>query len=138
MFLILQEMKLPSSKLKKFLFLGDHLRVFHHCFLRCFHILPPFFYYCFRVFLLLIYLFISPTLGFFITVFQVFLFHHWFLLLFFECFHFARFLYRDCFFVRYFVFVLLYRECYAMKELFFLQAFFTLHSFPHLPQYREC
>ena len=63
-------MKLPSSKLKKFLFLGDHLRVFHHCFLTCFHILPPFFYYCFRVFLLLI-VFIH------FTNFRVF--HHCFL-----------------------------------------------------------
>ena len=65
--------------------------------------------------------------SFFTTVFQVFslliaffLYHH----------HSLPWLLFCCFFVRYFVFVLLYCECYAFQRAFSALVFFTLHSFP--------
>ena len=47
-------MELSSPKLKKLLFLGEPLRVFHHCFFRGFHFSPLIFTTVFRVFSLLI------------------------------------------------------------------------------------
>ena len=86
--LMFQEMKRFNPKLKKFLFfLGEPFRVFHHCFYRYFHFTIDF---CFRVFSLLI------AFVHFITVSLCIYISPLILLLFFECFHFTNFLYRDC------------------------------------------
>ena len=61
-------MELSSPKLKKLLFLGEPLRVFHHCFFRGFHFSPLIFTTVFRVFSLLIAFFMSPTLLLFCQV----------------------------------------------------------------------
>ena len=47
-------MELSHPKLKKLLFLGEPLRVLHHCFFSCFHFSPLIFATAFRVFSLLI------------------------------------------------------------------------------------
>ena len=69
----------------------------------------------------------------FITVFPVFLFHHWRLLLSFRCFScwFRLFISPNVFTLtaRYFVFMLLYRECYGFER-----PFVTLrHFLPYIP-----
>ena len=53
-FLIFQEVGLSSNKLLKVIFLGEPYRVFHQCFVRCFHFSPQIFTTVFRVFSLLI------------------------------------------------------------------------------------
>ena len=50
-------MELSSPKLKRLLLLGQPLRVFHHCFYRCFHFTPLIFTTFWGVILLLITLF---------------------------------------------------------------------------------
>ena len=90
-FLYFRKLKFSTPSLKTPIFLGEPLRVFHHCFFRCFHFTIDF-YYLFWVFSLLI------AFVHFITVsLCVFFFSPLILLLFFECFHFTKFLYRDCF-----------------------------------------
>ena len=88
--IFLEEMKLFNPKLQKLLFfLGEPLRDFHHCFFRCLHFTIDF-YYCFWTFSLLIVLVhVTVSSGVFISPLL--------LLLFFKCFHFTNFLYRDCF-----------------------------------------
>ena len=88
-FLYFRKLNISTPTLKKY-FLGESLRVFHHCFFRCFHFIINI-YYCFRVFSLLIVFvhFVTVYLGVFILLLI--------LLLFFECFRFTNFLYRDCF-----------------------------------------
>ena len=78
------------------------------------------------------HLFISSTLGFLSLLLQGFLFHHWFSLLFFWCFHFTNFLYHDCFFVRYFVLVLLYRDCYGFEKFCLLLGKFYVSLLPDI------
>ena len=64
----------------------------YHCFFKCFHFTITIdFYYCFRVFSLLI------AFVHFITVFSGVFISPLILLLFFECFNFTNFLYCDCF-----------------------------------------
>ena len=94
-FLYFRKLKFSTPSLKTPIFLGEPLRVFHHCFFRCFHFTIDF-YYLFWVFSLLIAFvhFITVSLGVF---FLFFFFSPLILLLFFECFHFTKFLYRDCF-----------------------------------------
>ena len=70
-------------------------------FFGCFHFSPLFFKY-------------------FLCWLHFFLYHHYSLPWLLFC----------CFFVRYFLFVLLYCESYAFQRAFSAQAFFTLHSFP--------
>ena len=111
-------MKLFNPMFKKLLFfLGEPIRIFNRCSFRCFHLIIDF-YNCFRMFPLLI------VFGHFITVSSCVFLSPLILLLFFECFQFTNFLYRDCFFVRYFIFVLLHRECYEFER-----AIFTLRRF---------
>ena len=98
--------------------------VFHDFFFRCFHFTTDF-YYCW------LDLLISPNLGFSSLFLQVFLFHLWFLLLFFGCSHFTNFFYHDCFFVRYLFLCCCTGGATDLRELFFYsQMFFTLHTFP--------
>ena len=145
------EFLVPS--LKKPLFIGEPFRVVHHCFFRSFHF-TTYFYYCW------LHLFISPTLGFFITgfsgvfisplvftiVFWVFPFHQLSLpwLFFFLsstsflcCFTASATDLRE-FFLLSGVFYLTHLPhiCHSttsathLRELSCSQAFFTLHSFP--------
>ena len=152
-FLIFQEMESSSSKLKKLLFLGEPLTVFHHCFFKCFHFTIDF-YYCW------LHLFFSPTLGFFITC----LCRGFYFTADYYCFSDAFIsptfftvtvsCQALCFYVivswvlriweSFFVFTLRhfspytpspylpqYRQCYRFERAFFiLWCFFTLHSFP--------
>ena len=68
----------------------------------------------------------------------MFLFHHWFLLLFFQVFSLHQLSLSRLFFVKYFVFVLLYREYYGFERAFFsLRSFSPCTPSTNLPQYRE-
>ena len=60
----------------------------------------------------------------------MFLFHHWFLPLFFGCFHFANFLYHDCFLSGTPFLCCCTVSATDLGEFFYSQAFFTFHSFP--------
>ena len=88
-FLYFRKLNISTPTLKNY-FLGESLRVFHHCFFRYFHFNIDI-YYCLRVFSLLIVFvhFVTLYSGVFILLLI--------LLLFFECFRFTNFLYRDCF-----------------------------------------
>ena len=66
-----RKLKFSTPSLKNSVFSGEPLRVFHHCFFSAFIHFITVFSGCF----------VSPLV----------------LLLFFECFHFSIFLYRDCF-----------------------------------------
>ena len=90
MFFYFRKSNFSTPSLENSYFLREPLRVFHHCFFRCFHFTIGF-YYCFRAFSLLIAFvhFITVSSGVFISP--------PILLLFFECFHFTKFLYRDFF-----------------------------------------
>ena len=108
--LIFQEMKFLNLKLKKsWVFFRRTLRVFHHCFFRCFHFVHVFisswfhfscfhFFRCFRVFLVLI-----TSVHFIVS----------------------------SVFVKLFIFVLLYSEYYGSER-----TFFTLRRFlPYTPSW---
>ena len=57
LFIFFQEIKLFNPKLKNSSFLGEPVRVFHHCFFKYFHFTIDF-YYCFRVFSLFLQMFL--------------------------------------------------------------------------------
>ena len=96
---------IADSKLKKFLsFQGEPLRVFYQCFFRCFHLIANF-YYCW------LHLFISPALGFFITVCSGVFISPLIFTIVFRVISFRKLFLPWLIFVRYFVFMLLYREC---------------------------
>ena len=121
--IFLEEMKLFNPKLQKLLFfLGEPLRDFHHCFFRCLHFTIDF-YYCFWTFSLLIVLVhVTVSSGVFISPLL--------LLLFFKCFHFTNFLYRDCFLSGTSFLCCCTASATDLRELFSLAVVFTLHSFP--------
>ena len=122
-------MKISSSKLKKllFFFLGEPLRFFHSCFFRWSPSTIDF-YYCFRVFSLLIA---------FVHFTKLRVFHHCFFRCFFfttvytivfRVFSFHQLSSPGLFFVRYFIFVLLYCACYGFERAFLTLRHFLLYT----------
>ena len=107
-------------------FLRAPLRVFHHCFFRCFHFTTEF-YYCW------LHLFISSTLGFFITVSSDVFISRLILTIVFRMLSFHQLsLPWLCQVLR---FMLLYRECYGFERTFFtLRRFLPYSPSRHLAQ----
>ena len=118
-------MEFMAPSFKSSCFFRRPLRVFHQCFFRCFHFTTEFYYWW-------LHLFISSTLGIFITVSSGVFISPLTLTIVFGCFHFTNFLYHDYFFVTYFTLCCCTAGATDLKELFLLPGVFYLTLLPDI------